>query len=208
LLLAELGNEEECDPSAPEAAPIQPPPERNSSSAEQPQALFERVWREHEQYLLKVCLRRLEDVSDAEDALATVALIIFEKLPTVHGRVLNLRAWLVQVAVNYCVDVQRRRQRQRRIFVSEPPEDRAELLPPSDAPTPDQELLEQQLWAMAHSLIKALPAMLQDVAEPYFLRHLSYPEIASQLGLTQDNVRKRIQKARAILWQQFLPHLE
>jgi RNA polymerase sigma-70 factor (ECF subfamily) len=181
---------------------------RKRTSAEGTKALFERIWRENEQHLLKVCLRKLGDVSDAEDALASVSLTVMEKLPEAYGRVLNLRAWLVQVVVNHCVDVQRRRQRQGRIFVSDPLDNGEELWPAADSSTPEQQLLEQQLWATAHSLIKALPSMLQEVAVPYFLRHLSYPEIASNLGLTQDNVRKRIQKARAILWQQFLPHLD
>jgi RNA polymerase sigma factor (sigma-70 family) len=208
LLLADLEERGGGNQSVPKAETPIKALRGKRDSAESTSALFEQVWKENEQHLLKVCLRKLGDVSDAEDALANVSLTVMEKLPEAYGRVVNLRAWLVQVVVNHCVDVQRRRQRQRRIFVSDPLDNGDDLWPAADSSTPEQQLLEQQLWATAHSLIQALPSMLQEVAVPYFLRHLSYPEIASNLGLTQDNVRKRIQKARAILWQQFLPHLD
>jgi RNA polymerase sigma factor (sigma-70 family) len=201
------GKEEGGEPSASEAVPAVKTSGGRQNSTQSANALFEQVWREHEPHLLKVCLRQLGDVSDAEDALASVSLTVLEKLPEVYGRVLSLRAWLVQVVLNYCVDVQRRRQRQVRIFVSEPTDDGDESWPAADTPTPEQQLLEQQLWAMAHSLIQRLPSMLREPADQYFLQKIPYPEIARSLGLRQDNVRKRIQKARAILWRELFPHL-
>ncbi|MBN1205584.1 MAG: sigma-70 family RNA polymerase sigma factor [Myxococcaceae bacterium] len=155
-----------------------------------------------------VCLRKLGDAADAEDALASISITVFEKLPWVHDRILNLRAWLVQVAVNHCVDVQRRRQRYSRLFMDEALGDEDAHWLASDAPTPDQRLLEHELWEITHSLIKALPPLLQEAADQHILKQLPYRQIADNLGVSQENVRKRIQKARDILWQQLYLHLD
>ncbi len=176
--------------------------------AESSKALFEQVWREHHEHLLKVCLRKLGDAADAEDALASISITVMEKLPQAHGRILNLRAWLVQVATNHCVDVQRRRQRQLRVFESASMEDGEEHWPAADGLSSEQLLLEQELWELAHSLIKALPPLLQQVADQHILQQLPYPQIADNLGLSQANVRKRVQKARELLWQQLYSYLE
>lgn len=155
-----------------------------------------------------VCLRKLGDEADAEDALASISITVFEKLPGIQDRILNLRAWLVQVTVNYCVDVQRRRQRHSRLFLEDQPYDEEAHSPPSDTLTPEEHLLERELWQVTHSLISSLPPLLQEAADQHLLKHLSYRQIADNLGISQANVRKRIQKARDLLRQQLYSHLE
>ncbi len=155
-----------------------------------------------------VCLRKLGDEADAEDALASISVTVFEKLPGTYDRILNLRAWLVQVAINHCVDVQRRRRRYSRLFLEEQACDEEVNSLSSDTLTPEEQLLEHELWQVARMLIKSLPPLLQEAADQHILKHLPYPQVADNLGVSQANVRKRIQKARDLLRQQLYAYLE
>lgn len=167
---------------------------------------LQKVWADHEKILYRICRHRLKDEQDAQDALALVSLTVLQKLPALQGRVLNVRAWLVQLTKNQCVDIQRHRLRSARLFSVEPAQEDEAC--PDNAPPLDDQVLERELWAVAGSMIQDLPDLLKDVADLYFIQELSYPEIAEQLHLTQENVRKRVQKARAILREQLLLYLQ
>jgi tetratricopeptide (TPR) repeat protein len=60
-------------------------------------------------------------------------------------------------------------------------------------------LLAGELIAVARSRIRNLPPRLRTVAELHLLRDIPYSEIADLLSLTEVNVRKRMQEARALL---------
>jgi len=65
--------------------------------------------------------------------------------------------------------------------------------------SPETIILQREKCTYVHAAIDALPARLRTPLVLRFYQDQSYEEIAARLGLAPDNVRKRIQEARAIL---------
>jgi len=167
--------------------------------------LFETAWRQNVSELHR---RSLQWTSgrreDADDALGVAALIALEKMPQ-ELQPAEVRRWLLRLVYSKCMDIQRHRRRSPLTRLSEPP-------PEEDigAVGPDHEsvLLAGELMSVIRDRIRSLPLRLQKVAELHLLREMPYSEIADLLSLTEVNVRKRMQEARAILREHLQAYLE
>jgi RNA polymerase sigma-70 factor (ECF subfamily) len=139
---------------------------------------------------------------DAEDALGQAALIALEKMPRdLHPN--EARSWLLRLVYSKCMDIHRKRKRARSVTqeIDAPSLDEEAL---AEAPSLESVLLEGELVAIVKDRIRRLPPKLRAVAELHLLGDLSYSEIADFLAITEANVRKRMQNARAVLRE----HLE
>ncbi|WP_071783215.1 RNA polymerase sigma factor [Rubidibacter lacunae] len=162
-------------------------------------AAFWPLWRQHNDYLYRRCLIWMGgNPNDAEEALSRATLKAWEKLPVYADRIENLRAWLTRMTHNLCVDMHRERGR-----AAMPVGDIEELIASgsirSRMESPETVLLRQELNCHLRTAISELPAGLR---EPFVLHHCQeqpYTQIASYLGLTNANARKRVQQARSQL---------
>src|SRR5258708_38537532 len=84
---------------------------------------FEQLFSEHHQFVYRVCLAKLGDARDAEDAVQEVFLRVSR-----HEEQLaeSPRPWLVQVAKTVCIDEYRRRGRRSAALQTSLRQDRAE----------------------------------------------------------------------------------
>ncbi|MEA5420472.1 RNA polymerase sigma factor [Spirulina sp. CCNP1310] len=168
--------------------------DRASGSGDDPDdAGFWSLWLRYEDELYRCCLRWMEDVMDAEDALSAAMLKAKVKLRE-QGAVRNERAWLRQLAKNLCMDLHR--QRGRRAVGCENLEE--------VAPDWRQEglvdwLLQEEFLAFCGEAIASLPPKLREVMVLWVEEDCSYGEIGERLGLSGANVRKRVSQARVIL---------
>ena len=104
-------------------------------SQKEEQRLLERVshdptafwplWRRHEPYLKRCCLKWMGNQQDAEDILSEVMLKAQAVLPSRAEQISNLQAWLTRLSQNVCHDLYRKRTRestfleqQKRIIVN------------------------------------------------------------------------------------------
>ena len=169
-------------------------------------AAFWKLWEGYQQYLYYVCLRQMGGIhEDAEDALSRSMLKAWGELPNYAREIHNLKAWLTKLTYNLCVDIHRERKRCLRGA-----ENIEEIT--SQAPvawrmieSPEDALLNREMSSYIRRAVDDLPLRLR---EPFMLRFFqgtAYRDIAQQLSLSADNVRKRIQQARAIL-QEKLNH--
>lgn len=160
---------------------------------------FWQCWMEHEEYLRRKCLYLLgNNREDAEDVLSAAMIQAFGNFAGQSSGVSNVRAWLTTIVHNVCMDGFRKSKRQNNFFVdiemSEIENIPAEYGAPSK--TPEDIMRIRESLEELYQLILELPDTL---SEPLLLRtieHLSYPEIAERLNLTEANVRKRLQQAR------------
>src|SRR5262245_44475655 len=73
------------------------------------------LWQRHQEELLRHCGRWMgRHPHDAEDALSTAMIKTWELLPGQAGGVVNVRAWLLRLTHNVCMDFHRERQRRMR----------------------------------------------------------------------------------------------
>ena len=142
--------------------------------------------------------------TDAEDALSRAMLKAWEKVRDCTDDIKNFKAWLTKLTYNLCADIHREHNRSAvgvdsldTIAIG----NETELI--SQEETPVRAAMQRELELFFRAAIDELPDRLRETFLLHFESGLSYPDIAEQLGISYDNVRKRISQARAILRQRF-----
>ncbi len=165
--------------------------------AQNQRADFWKLWLHYQNYLYQRCLTWMGgNQTDAEDALSRASIKAWEKWQDYGENIVNTKAWMTRLTYNLCMDMHRERIKMVKIIAE------VEDMVDSNVPSPELSLLESERDGYIRSAIGTLPAKLRT---PFILRHyqdMSYQEIAQQLALTTDNIRKRVQLGRSILQQQ------
>jgi RNA polymerase sigma factor (sigma-70 family) len=174
------------------------------------ESAFWTLWSAHQHFLFLICMRRMHGSrADAEDALSRIMLKVRNHLPRHAVKICNLRAWLTRVAVNQCADLAKEIQRTQAGFVALE-RTMAEGFSPCAicAESPETIVLLRELNTVIARSIDALPLRLGETATLFFLNGISYQETSIILGISNDNVRKRIQEVRALLRKALTRYLQ
>ncbi|MBE9122309.1 sigma-70 family RNA polymerase sigma factor [Tychonema sp. LEGE 07199] len=165
---------------------------------------FWKLWQDNQDYLYRCCRKWMGNPTDAEDALSRAMLKAWEKARDGKGDIKNFKAWLTKLTYNLCADIHRERNRSAvgvdsldTIALG----NETELI--SQEETPVRAAMERELELFFSAAIDELPDRLRETFILHFESGLSYQDIAEQLGISYDNVRKRISQARGILRQRF-----
>lgn len=170
---------------------------------------FWQLWEQYQEYLYSRCLTWMAgNQADASEALSRAALKAWDKMPTYAPKITNPKAWLTRLTHNLCMDIHRERSRGAMGIesIEQMQAGENELLS-STLASPEAAVLCQELSMSIRCAINALPMKLR---VPFILRYeqeMSYQDIAQQLALSHDNVRKRVQQARGILQKQLHKYL-
>jgi len=168
-------------------------------AAGDPTALWQ-LWERHQGELRRHCGRWMGGCSaDAEDALSTAMIKTWELLPGQAAGVVNVRAWLLRVTHNVCMDFHRERRRRKRLVDGLGEPDSLASQTSGDSHSPEEALLRRELSSCVRHAIHDLPAALRQPVVLRFFRDMPHRDIAERLELSSDNVRKRLQYARGIL---------
>jgi RNA polymerase sigma factor (sigma-70 family) len=141
----------------------------------------------------------MKNWDEAEDALSAAMLHAREKIVIHAPNIGNFKGWLYQLTENVCLALLRKRKKQD-IY-----DDRIEgviaknKLVTNFLESPEDKYQREDVLEAIYKAVKPLPQHLREAAMPRFFLKMSYRDIALILGITNDNVRKRIQQARAIL---------
>jgi len=172
------------------------------SIADGDKSAFWALWQKYQKHLFAVCLRQMGGIhADAEDALSKAMLKALDTMPRHARAVVNTRAWLTRLTANVCIEMHRERSRRRAKLSSEQSFASVEH-PIHSTLTPEETLLRGELYAFMARTIDRLTTRLR---EPFVLRfehEMSCREVGERLMLSSENVRKRIQQARAVLRQE------
>jgi RNA polymerase sigma-70 factor (ECF subfamily) len=160
--------------------------------------MFEVIMRRHNQRLYRVARAILRNDGEAEDVMQDAYVRAYEHLDQFAGRA-KFSTWLTRIAVHEALARQRR---QNRYQESEPmseqegdPMDRFAAL----APNPEQHASNSEIRSLLEESVEKLPDayrtifMLRDVEE------MSTTEAADVLEISEDNVKVRLHRARALL---------
>jgi RNA polymerase sigma-70 factor (ECF subfamily) len=150
------------------------------------------VYREFHPQVLGLCRYLLGSHDEAEDASNEV----FVRLPVAvrtYDTALPFSRWLASVASHYCIDLLRRRRSERRILEPASPEAPEPAAPET---SPLEDLLAREQRTTVRAAIARLP---ERYSVPLVLRYyseLSYEEIAERLGVSHENVKTLIFRAK------------
>lgn len=123
----------------------------------------------------------LGNPQDVQDVLQEVMLKVLQKMPDFHDSE-HEKAWLLRVTINLCKDMLRFRCRHQYVQIDELEIEAAE------ADTEERQLLEE--------IIK-LPARWRIVLLLHYVEGYSIKEIADMLAISENAVKKRMQRAKA-----------
>jgi len=161
-------------------------------------ALFEALMRRYNQRLYRVARAILRDDSEAEDVMQHAYVQAYTHLGQFAGRS-SFATWLTRIAVHEALARARRRRRDLPTHPLAEPGEEAMVTLKSEDPNPEQLALQGELCALLESSIEGLPVAYRSVLVLREVEGLSTAETADCLEITEDAVKTRLHRARALL---------
>ncbi len=161
---------------------------------------FNAIVAAYQDLVYNVCLRMLGSRQAAEDVAQETFLSAFRNLERMRGP--TVRAWLLRIAANACIDEIRRRRRQPQLSLDTPSQDGGSGRPlevPDPAAGPEQMALRVELREALRSELLLLPEDQRLAVVLCDVEGLSYEEIAVAMGSSLGTVKSRISRGRARL---------
>ncbi|HCU72235.1 MAG TPA: hypothetical protein DGO43_00305 [Chloroflexi bacterium] len=152
---------------------------------------FDELVREHRRALLSHAKRKLHCDASAEDALQETLVRAYRALPNFSGEY-RLGPWLHRIMHNVCIDESVRRHRDGEKtdqFASQPSARR-------DVPSVEEELGLQFDDLELNSALAELPVAHREALVLRFVDELNYDEVAQVAGVSEQNARARVSRAR------------
>lgn len=147
--------------------------------------------------LYSLLLRILNDEQDAEDILQETYIKAFGALPSFEGRS-SLKTWLFRIATNEALMLIRKRKPQ--VAITELDDDSDDLEPPKEIVDwcclPESELMTGETRRRLDKAVKNLPLNLRTVFLLRDVQGLTGEETAAVMGISVDNVKTRLLRAR------------
>ena len=159
-------------------------------------ALYEIIMRRYNQRLYRVARAILRDDAEAEDVMQDTYVRAFEHLGEFAGRA-PFSAWLTRIAVHEALN--RARQRKRNPQVDESQHEGELLMDVVEtSPDPEQSASRIELGQLLEEALLAIPEQYRTVVMLRDVEDLSTLETAAALDLTEDNVKIRLHRGRAM----------
>jgi len=143
------------------------------------------IYLDQRRALLGRALRIVGDRSAAEDVLQESYLRAHNAAET--GAIENIAAFLHRTAQNLALDHVRRRQTRERFEVC-PADAMVSSEIPSDTPSAEEHVIQQQRFRIFQQALADLPERSQKIWQLNRVEGWSYPKIAEHLGVSQGTV--------------------
>ncbi len=158
--------------------------------------LFAIIMRRYNTRLYRAAFSILGDEDEAEDVMEDTYVRAYQHLEQFAGRA-KFSTWLTRIAINEALMRKRRGWRQESLDDTDG--DQGEHEPVSSMPDPEQVLSQKELATYLERSILALPENYRVMLVLRDINELSVAETAECLGLSEENVRIRLYRARAAL---------
>jgi RNA polymerase sigma-70 factor (ECF subfamily) len=153
-------------------------------------ALFEILVRRHNTRVYRAVRAVLRDDGDAEDVMQEAYLHAYRGLRAFEGRA-QFSTWLTRIAVNAALA--------RRGKPNRNGDDTMLTLVEAEGPDPEQQTLTSELRTVMEREVAALPDTFREVIILRDVEGLSTAEAATCLAISEDLVKTRLHRARALL---------
>jgi RNA polymerase sigma-70 factor (ECF subfamily) len=160
----------------------------------------------HEARLFRLAMRFVHDENDAREILQDVFVTAWRKLPGFEGRA-QIGSWLYRVTANASLMFLRARNRRPTFTFSHilPEEIAAEAANSnhesrfSGPPRPDEHLAFGELRREIQNAVEKLPDLLRQVFLAREIEGHSTSQAAQSLGVSEQAIKTRLHRARAVL---------
>jgi RNA polymerase sigma-70 factor (ECF subfamily) len=159
-------------------------------------AAFEVLMRRYNQRLYRVARAILRDDAEAEDVMQDAYVRAYQHLSQFAGRA-RFSTWLTRIAVHEALARQQRRSR-----VSDMDAITAangEITVPASSPDPEFLASRGETRRLLEAAILALPEAYRSVLVLRDVEEMNTAEAAACLELTEENLKVRLHRARALL---------
>ena len=161
------------------------------------QAAYRLLVERHQQAVFNAVYRLLGNLEEAADIVQDAFLRAYQALDRFEQD-RPLAPWLCRIAINLALN---RLKRQRPMLSLEDDEEGPALELPDTSAEPQAQLLQKEQQEILRQAILALSPEQRAVIELRHFQGLAYDEIAGQLGLSMNNVKTRLFRARKKLRQ-------
>lgn len=158
--------------------------------------LFEIIMRRHNQRLYRACVAILQNDSQAEDVVQDAYVRAYQHLDQFAGRA-KFSTWLTRIAVHEALG--RVRSRRRLEELDAMPEEVKNGKTVSSVPDPEQQLIGRELNTLLESSVQKLPEPYRVVFMLREVEEATTQEVAEILDISEENVKTRLHRARALL---------
>ena len=160
--------------------------------------LYELVMRRYNQRLYRVVWSILGNDSEVESVMQDAYVSAFTHLDQFAARS-KFSTWLTKIAV---YEALARKKRQNRYVdldsIAESDKERSDMLASKDK-NPEERLLDRELEAILEHSVEALPELYRSVFVMRDVEGLDTAETADSLGITEENVKTRLHRARTMI---------
>ncbi len=159
-------------------------------------ALYEIIMRRYNQRLYRVARAILRDDAEAEDVMQDAYVRAYQHLDQFAGRAL-FSTWLTRIAVH--VALSRLRLRNRNQQLDDTGQDgEISMNIVETSPDPEQSASRAELSQLLEEALLDLPEQYRTVVMLRDVEGMSTEETATALDLTEDNVKIRLHRGRAM----------
>ncbi|MBZ5585163.1 MAG: RNA polymerase sigma factor, partial [Acidobacteriia bacterium] len=160
--------------------------------------LYELLMRRYNQRLYRVIRSVVTNDTEAEDILQEAWVRAYEHLDQYEGRA-SFATWITRIAFNEALARSRKGRRWTPLQ-----NDAGEIMPEANrrrttSTTPESEAIWGQLGQMLQTAVDRLPETYRSVFVMREVEQLSTAEAAECLGLSEEAVKTRLHRSRALL---------
>lgn len=158
--------------------------------------LYEIIMRRYNQRLYRITRAILRNDAEAEDAMQSAYVRAYERLAQFARRA-PFSAWLTKIAVHEALARRHHYQRTEELEAMFPSE--ADDVLKSGDESPEQKASSAEMKRLLERAILALPDDYRTIVMMRDIEEMSTAETALALEITEDNVKVRLHRARALL---------
>jgi RNA polymerase sigma-70 factor, ECF subfamily len=168
-------------------------------------ALYEIIMRRYNQRLYRVARAIVRDDAEAEDVMQDAYVRAYQHLNQ-FSRLSPFSTWLTRIAVHESLARVRRRSRIEQLDLTEDG-GRASFKVVESSLDPEQSTSAAELGHLLEDAVLSLPEQFRTVLMLRDVEELSTAETAEALDLTEQNVKVRLHRARALVRAWFFEHV-
>ncbi|HHV98389.1 MAG TPA: RNA polymerase sigma factor [Clostridiaceae bacterium] len=155
---------------------------------------FRYIVDEYKNLVFSICLNMTRDWFEAENLTQEIFIKAYNSLSAY--RFMGLKTWISRIAVNKCIDNNRRRAKRLEELTS--PDDMPEFYIEGESLV-EEHLIQEEEKETIIKLCESLPQIYSSVIKEYFLHSKSIRKIAAEGGLNEKTVETRLYRAVKML---------